>query len=80
MVVTPWPRTNPRTVKGAIKKNWHIVNVPRTYSQKHNVSWLGLEIWAIRHSSSYWISDFMQDQFAFKEAEDASKFLFQWCL
>lgn len=80
MVITPGPRTNPRTINGAVKKGWHVVDVPRNYILSHNVSWLGLELWLTQYSNSYFISDFSQYQFAFKEAEDASKFLFHWCL
>ena len=76
----PYKPVNPRTVRGAKKRNWSIVDVPSDVMGRKQVSWLGLEMWAQRHSKSYWVSSFMNRQFAFELEQDASAFIFQWTL
>lgn len=81
----PYLRTNPRTVRTAERRGWHVVDVPtdKNWCDRatgNQTSWLGLQIWTDRHSSGYWVSNLPTKKFAFENAEDASKFLFQWCL
>ena len=73
-------RTLPRTVRGAVKKGWHVVTLPRNTLEKHNVSWLGLDIWAVKQSQGWHVSSFANRQFAFEKLEDASWFTMKWCL
>lgn len=73
-------RTLPKTVRGAMKKNWHIVTLPKNTLEKHNVSWLGLDIWAIQQISGYYVKSYQTRQFAFEKVEDASWFTMKWCL
>lgn len=76
----PYNKTNPRSVRGAERKGWHVVEVPRNYHEKHNLSWLGVEIWAGRNTNGYFISNFATRRFAFERDDDASKFIFQFVL
>lgn len=71
---------NPRSISGAVKRGWHVVEPSQQYGVKYNVSWLGLVIWADRNSSGHYVNDFALRQFAFEQVEDASKFLFSWGL
>lgn len=73
-------RTLPRTVRGAVKKNWHVVTLPKNTLEKHNVSWLGLDIWAIKQTSGHHVNSYQTRQFAFEKSEDASWFTMKWCL
>ena len=78
--------TNPRTIRGAEKRGWHVVHVPvgkRFYSPDSGtqLSWLGLEFWTNKNCKGEWVNEYFPNrQYAFKEAEDASKFIFQWCI
>lgn len=80
----PFLKTNPRTVRGAERRGWHVVELPREVwidrGTGNQTSWLGLQIWTDRNSDGYWVSSFGIRKFAFEKVEDASKFLFQWCL
>ena len=72
--------TNPRSIAGAVKRGWHVVEPSQHYGPKYNVSWLGLVIWTERNANGNWLSDYSKRQFAFDCVEDASKFLFAWGL
>lgn len=72
-------RTLPRTIRGARKKGWHVVKVPNSYVEK-NVSWLGLDIWAMRQSKGFHVCNFAMREFAFENTEDATWFTMKWCL
>lgn len=74
----PYKANNPRTVRGAKKRNWFVVDVPFDVLTRKQVSWLGLELWAERHSEGYWVSSYMNREFAFESEQDASKFIVQW--
>ena len=80
MINRPWRATNPRTVRGARKKGWHIVKVPGLYRENYNTSWLGLEIWTLRQTKGNFVNSFALREFAFENAEDASWFTMKWCL
>lgn len=76
----PYRKTNPRTIRGARKKGWHIVDVPNTYLEKANLSWMGLEMWATHKTKGNFVTCFVTRQFAFETVEDASWFTMKWCL
>lgn len=70
----PFKATNPRTVRGAVKRGWHVVEAKR----QESVTWMGLNIWAERSLSGYWISSYAKHQFAFEKASDAVAFQLKW--
>jgi hypothetical protein len=76
----PYKSSNPRTVRGATRKGWHVVEVPRDFGEKHKLSWLGVGMWASRHTRGYFVDSFATRQFAFELEEDASRFIFQFVL
>lgn len=76
----PYKNTNPRTVRGARKKGWYVVTLPSNTLEKHNVSWMGLEMWAIRQTKGNFVTSFMLREFAFETTEDASWFTMKWCI
>ncbi len=76
----PYKNTNPRTVRGARKKGWYVVTVPSNTLEKHNVSWMGLEMWTIRQTKGNFVTSFMLREFAFEATEDASWFTMKWCI
>jgi hypothetical protein len=76
----PYKNTNPRTVRGARKKGWHVVAVPRDILDKHNTSWLGLEMWTAHKTRGNFVTSFMNREFAFEDTADASWFTMKWCL
>lgn len=75
-----YKKTNPRSVRGAHKKGWHIVQLPTNTLEKFNISWAGLEIWAIRQANGNFVTCFPARKFAFENIEDASWFTMKWCL
>lgn len=76
----PYRNTNPRTVRGARKKGWHIVTLPRNTLESHNTSWMGIEIWALRQTKGNFVTSFALREFAFETTEDASWFTMKWCV
>jgi hypothetical protein len=76
-------KTNPRSVRGAEKRGWHVIDVREWKTHPDGsalVSWLGLEIWSQRNSHGHFVSNFMNRKFAFELEQDASAFMFQWTL
>jgi len=68
-------RTNPRSVRGAVRRNWHLVDLSNTnYVEKTNTSYVGLQIWATRNSVGRYVSSFMPTKFAFENPQDAMLF------
>ena len=80
MINRPWRATNPRTVRGARKKGWHIVKVPGLYREGKNTSWLGLQIWTLQQTKGNFVNSFALREFAFELEEDASWFTMKWCI
>jgi len=76
----PYRKTNPRTVRGARKKGWHVIKVPNSYIEKHSTSWLGLVMWATHKTKGNFVNNFAMREFAFETTEDASWFTMKWCL
>ena len=76
----PYSRSNPRTVRGARKKGWHIVNVPNNYLARENTSWMGVEMWALHKTKGNFVTCFANRQFAFENTSDASWFTMKWCV
>lgn len=74
----PYVATNPRTIRGARKKGWDIVQIDQTFLIDNNVSWVGLNIWCERTMSDYWVSSFQLRQFAFKNKKDSTFFRLKW--
>ena len=71
-------KTNPRSVRGARKRGWRIVEA-KNYATK-NVSWLGLHIWSDRMLTGNFVSSYANHEFAFEREEDASHFVMKWCI
>jgi hypothetical protein len=72
----PYRPTNPRTVRGAQKRGWHVVQAQNGYEAK--ASWMGLNIWCEQQMSSYWVSSFQRREFAFESGADATAFKLRW--
>lgn len=72
----PYKATNPRTVRGAKKRGWHVVEPRRNYPEK--ASWMGLCIWCDRGTSGYWVASFQRREFAFESGADALAFQMKW--
>ena len=70
----PYKASNPRTVRGAKKRGWNVVE-PRRMG---HVSWMGLNIWAERALSGYWVSSYALHSFAFEKESDAVMFQLKW--
>lgn len=74
-------KSNPRTVRSAGRRGWTVVNLPRAAVAKHDVSYLGLLIWAERNSKGHYVSSMVPTtRFVFENPADASWFLMKWCL
>jgi len=71
-------RTDPRSVRGARRKGWHVVTLPANTLEKHNVSWLGIIIWVSRHVFCGCVNSYQTREFAFESEADASMFICKW--
>lgn len=72
----PYKANNPRSVRGAKKRGWHVVQVRNDASRE--LSWLGLCIWADNYLGGYWVNSFHYRQFAFESGADALAFQLKW--
>lgn len=72
----PYRASNPRTVRGAKKRNWHIVQVD--LGKLADVSWVGLCVWCEAVLGGYWVNSFHSRQFAFESGADATAFKLKW--
>lgn len=68
--------TNPRSLRGAKKRGWTVVQARNGWEAKS--TWLGLCIWCERSMSGYWVASFLQRQFAFESGADALAFQMKW--
>jgi len=73
----PYKSTNPRSVRGAKKRGWHVVKVNMS-KISDSVSWVGLCIWADRSLGSYWVNSYFHREFAFESGADATAFKLKW--
>ena len=75
----PYKPSNPRSVRGAKKRGWYVVNANKG-KWKENLSWLGLNIWTEQTCSGYWISSWSwhNSEFAFENPADATMFTLKW--
>ena len=75
----PYQASNPRTVRGAKKRGWHVVKCGSRAVRNGEVvaSWLGLNIWA-DCNCGYFVSSFALGTFAFENASDAMIFQLKW--
>lgn len=71
-------RKYPRSVRGAKRQGWYVLTIERVSYDKHNISYLGLQIWAERNTKGKYISSFDKSQFAFELERDASWFALKW--
>jgi hypothetical protein len=71
----PYRPANPRTVRGAKKRGWRLVEPQQGMN---HVSWIGLNIWAERAMSGYWVSSYALHTFAFERDSDAVMFQLKW--
>lgn len=72
----PYKSTNPRSVRGAVKRGWTVIGPNLSYVEI--TSWMGLNIWCERQCSGYWISSFGIRKFAFEKSSDALIFQLKW--
>lgn len=65
----------PRSVRGAERRGYFVVPVTDNYVEKHNRSYVGIQIWTDRNASEHWVSTFLpKPVFAFKSEKDAMLF------
>lgn len=69
----------PRSIRGAERRGYIVVDVSNNILDKFNVSWLGLVIWTDRCAKHHYINNFVQRKMAFESEEDASFFMLKWC-
>ena len=72
----PYRPSNPRTIRGAKKRGWTVVQVRNDYTK--DLSWMGLNIWTDKNLSGYWMSSFHYREFAFENPSDALLFKLKW--
>lgn len=72
----PHKPSNPRSIRGARKRGWTVVNVRPGY--KANTSWLGLCIWCDLQMQGYFIPSFITREIAFEQPSDATAFTLRW--
>ena len=71
----PFKPHNPRSVRGAVKRGWYVVDVDL---RKRDVSWMTLCLWAERGLGGYWVASHWLKQFAFESGADAVAFQLKW--
>jgi hypothetical protein len=75
----PYKKSNPRTVRGARRRGWHVVDVPDDAFKKINQSFLGLMMEADRQCKGYYVTQWQpQAKFAFENIDDAAYFTLRW--
>ena len=71
----PYKPQNPRSVRGAVKRGWHVVEVDL---RKRDASWMVLCLWAERGLDGYWVASLWLQKFAFESGADAMAFKLKW--
>jgi hypothetical protein len=71
----PYKPHNPRSVRGAVKRGWYVVDVDL---RKRDISWMTLCLWAERGLGGYWVASHWLKQFAFESGADAVAFQLKW--
>jgi hypothetical protein len=75
----PYKRNNPRSVRGARKRGWHVVDIDLgKLRNERDVSWMALCMWADSGPSGYWVASHWLHQFAFESGADAVAFKLKW--
>ena len=76
----PFKKTNPRSIRGAKKRGWHVVKSGTAGFKNGELkaTWLGLNIWADSACRGYWVSSFYYGEFAFEDPADATAFTMKW--
>jgi hypothetical protein len=73
---------NPRRMRTAVRAGWHVIEVKvnNAIGQSHNVSHLGLMIWADANKIGRYITTYNGhlSKFAFERIEDAAMFTLKW--
>jgi hypothetical protein len=72
----PYRASNPRSVRGAVKRGWTVIVPNPNYVEK--TSWLGLNVWCGARCGGYWIGSFSLRKFAFEKSSDAMLFQLTW--
>lgn len=74
-------RTLPKSVRGAERRGYHIVELPLSNLNDRQTSWLGVNIWCTRQVKGHFVSRFHPDyKFAFQNEQDAVWFRLKWVL
>lgn len=73
----PYRPNNPRTVRGAKKRGWHVIKVDMSKLQDQ-VTWIGLCVWSDRYLNGYWLNSYFHREFAFESGADATMFQLKW--
>jgi hypothetical protein len=71
----PYKPHNPRSVRGAVKRGWHVVEVDL---HERDIKWMTLCLWAERGLGGYWVASHWLRQFAFESGADAVAFKLKW--
>lgn len=71
-------RRLPRSVRGAKRRGWIVVEPTYDPTKEGNPSYLGLQIWTDFNSTGKYVSSFDPTKFAFEKPEDAMFFKLKW--
>lgn len=71
-------RKYPRSVRGAKRRGWVVLEVEHKKIEEGAPSYLGLQIWTDRNAKGKWVSAFNPTKFAFELERDASWFALKW--
>ena len=72
----PYKVSNPRSVRGAIKRGWTVLEP--TKENLAATSWMNLTIWCNSRCSGHWGGSFAVRKFAFEKSSDAMMFKLKW--
>lgn len=71
-------RKYPRSVRGAVRRGWIVVEPKYDPTRVNNPSYLGLQIWTDCNVQGKYVSSFRPTKFAFELEKDATWFSLKW--
>jgi hypothetical protein len=64
-------RKRPRSVRGAVRRGWHLVSIPSF----KDITYTGLQLYCASYVKGHWVSNFdplgRDNKFAFEQESDA---------
>ena len=74
----PYRKNNPRSVRGARRSGWHVIEVSNAMLSQRQSSWMGMELWATKHLQHNFVGSWSLGQVAIESEADASMFVLTW--